>query len=64
MIIPEIIWYISKISFKNKNPKIDPVTGTNKPKGVTFTELYLLCEKNGCSYNTVKEMMLKRPLSP
>lgn len=24
-----------------------------------FTELYLLCEQNGCSYNTVKEMMLK-----
>lgn len=24
-----------------------------------FTELYLLCEKNGCDYNTVKDMMLK-----
>ena len=24
-----------------------------------FTELYSLCEKNGCDYNTVKDMMLK-----
>ena len=24
-----------------------------------FTELYLLCQKNGCDYNTVKDMMLK-----
>ena len=24
-----------------------------------FTELYCLCEKNGCDYNKVKEMMLK-----
>ena len=24
-----------------------------------FTELYCLCEKNGCNYNKVKEMMLK-----
>ena len=24
-----------------------------------FTELYLLCQKNGCDYDTVKDMMLK-----
>ena len=24
-----------------------------------FNELYLLCEKNNCDYNRVKELMLK-----